>query len=416
MHMRSNICWAVALTGLLCGCSSDAETQSDGEGAGGGPAGAAGGSAVGGAGGGRTDGGSGGAGVGGAAGRAGGGGVGGSNTGGAAGAGDGGPYTPGVWVNATGNLANMTSVCGNLYRVWAGPGSAKTLAGVARIGLYATTDGGATWDLQGGATTPVHDHNDICFDPTNPDVYWVAGMHTGPGIYKTTDGGASFATIGGINNIDSVSVDFTDPQRQIMIAGPHEQHIVYKSTDGGASFSDITSSFPQNSETTLAPIVIDATRYVMGTTGGVYYTSDGGTSWTQKSSVGAASSGLKTSWGPLFFTAQGGGKVLKGSADGATWQSLPLANAIAYGVVVEVTGKRIAALAKNGNLNAVFMSADEGATWTVIADKIPAPNGWSPTSSILAYNAVRGAFFVSSWDCASAVHPDAIWRYDVVLP
>jgi hypothetical protein len=413
--MRLSMCWAVVLPGLLYGCSGDDETQSDALGAEGGPGGAAGAAAVGGAGGKRTDGGSGGAGVGGAAGRAGGGGVGGSNTGGAAGAGDGGPYTPGIWVNATGNLANMTTVCGNLYRVWAGPGSAKTLAGVARVGLYATTDGGTTWDLQGGATTPTHDHNDVCFDPANPDAYWVAGMHTGPGVYKTTDGGASFATIGGISNIDSVSVDFTDPQRQTMIAGPHEQHIVYKSTDGGASFDDITSSFPADGGTTYAPIVVDATHYVMGTTSGVYYTADGGASWTKKTSEPVGSSGLKTSWGSLFYTSLSG-KVISGSADGATWQTRPVSGLLTYGVVVEVKGNRIAVIAKNGSANAVFISADEGATWTVIADKIPSPSGWSPSSSILAYSAARGAFFVSSWDCASVVHPDAIWRYDVVLP
>jgi hypothetical protein len=411
--MGTRLFCAAVVTALVCGCGGDDQVQTDEEAAGGSAGAGTGGAATGGAGGKKTDAGTGGSSVGGSGGS----GVGGAsaNTGGTVVPGDAGPYAPGKWVNATGNLANMSTVCGNLYRVWSGPGTAKTIAGVARIGIYGTTDGGATWDLQGGSTTPMHDHNDVTFDPSNPDIYWVAGMHTGPGIYKTTDGGASFATIGGIGNIDSLGVDFTDPQRQTMIAGPHEQHIVYKSTDGGASFDDITSSFPADGGTTYAPIVLDATHYVMGTTTGVYYSADGGASWTKKTSEAVGSSALKTSWGSLFYTALTG-KVIKGSADGATWQTRPLAGLVNYGVVVEVKGNRIAAIARNGNANAVFMSADEGATWSVVADKIPAPNGWSPTSSILAYNAVRSAFFVSSWDCTSSVHPDAIWRYDVEIP
>jgi photosystem II stability/assembly factor-like uncharacterized protein len=324
-------------------------------------------------------------------------------------------------VNATGNLANLSSVCGNSYRVWSVPETDMVLAAISRVGIYATRDGGTTWALLGGASSPNNDQNGILFDPEDSRVFWVAGMHTGPGVFKTVDGGTSFTTLGGITNIDDISVDFTDPLRKTIIAGAHEQHLLYKSTNGGASFTNITSSFPAGPSFTLAPIVIDANTYIMGTayysadpSVGVFRTTDGGATWTRLSTVSVGSSGLKTSWGTLFFGSRSGGSILRGSADGSTWTTLPLAGNQAYSVVVELPGNRIATTTKNGNVSRVVVSEDDGNTWQTIADDVPSPVGWSPSvGPYLAYNAVRDAFFVSYWDCGTRVRPDAIWRYDL---
>jgi hypothetical protein len=62
------------------------------------------------------------------------------------------------------------------------------------------------------------------------------------------------------------------------------------------------------------------------------------------------------------------------------------------------------------------MSGDEGKTWATIADNIPAPPWWAPgIGPYFAYNSVRGAFFVSYFDCGKTVHSDAIWRYDTMI-
>jgi len=49
------------------------------------------------------------------------------------------------WVNVTANLAEMPSECGNLCLLSVVPGQDKIIAGIAKRGLWQTTDGGATW-------------------------------------------------------------------------------------------------------------------------------------------------------------------------------------------------------------------------------------------------------------------------------
>jgi hypothetical protein len=417
--MKPSACIALTLAVALIGCTSSTDAQPDDEDVGGGATNAADAAPLGhaaGADGGRTTGTGGRSAVGT-------GGASGNGAGGTGNPGTGGQYPTGSWVNATGNLANVSTVCGNSYRVWGVPHADKMLAGISRVGVYATTDGGAIWTLQGGSASPNNDQNDVTFDPEHPDVYWVAGMHVNAGVWKTTDGGTSFTPMGDIGNIDGVSVDFTDARRQTIVAGTHEQHVIYKSTDGGASYEDITASFPPGRGITTAPIVIDANTYVMGTVyyssdpnEGVFRTSDGGASWSQVRTVGVGGVGLKTSWGPLFYGTRAGGNVLKGSADGSTWATLPVKGGRGYSIVIELPGKRIATTARNGNVNSIVMSGDEGATWTTIADKIPAPSWWNPfVGPYLAYDEVRGAFFVSYSDCGTVVHSDAIWRYDVMI-
>jgi hypothetical protein len=330
-------------------------------------------------------------------------------------------WMPGTWVNATGNLANLHAVCGNSYRVWGVPQQDQVLAAISRQAVYATNDGGQTWSIQGGSTSPNDDQNGVIFDPTNAGTYWIAGMHVGPGVFKTTDGGKTFKSLGSISNIDDVSVDFGDPQRQTLIAGAHEQHALYKSTNGGTTFADITSTFPAGRAFASAPIVIDAKTYVMGTAyysadpnAGVFRTTDGGASWSQMLNVSVGGSGLKTSWGTLYYGTRDGGAVLKGSADGSSWQKVPVASGQSFSIVIELPGKRLATTARSGNVSTIVVSADDGATWTVMVNKVAAPNGWMPSlGPYLAYDSVRGAFFVSYWDCGNVVHTDAIWRYDV---
>src|SRR5262245_22198344 len=58
---------------------------------------------------------------------------------------DTGPAPSSSWVNATGNLANMASECGNLTMLSAVPGTGAIIAGVAKHGLFQTDDAGKTW-------------------------------------------------------------------------------------------------------------------------------------------------------------------------------------------------------------------------------------------------------------------------------
>ncbi|MEA2124907.1 MAG: hypothetical protein QOI80_1689, partial [Solirubrobacteraceae bacterium] len=61
----------------------------------------------------------------------------------------------------------------------------------AGLGVYRSTDGGATWQHSGGVPDGLLGFK-IVVDPTNPDVVYAA---TGGGLFRSTDGGANFANV-----------------------------------------------------------------------------------------------------------------------------------------------------------------------------------------------------------------------------
>src|SRR6476660_3636862 len=96
------------------------------------------------------------------------------------------------WVNVTGNLAGMPSECGNLCLLSPVPGQDRIIAGIAKRGLWQTTDGGATWTALGqgaGSDAIVNRPSRIVYDPTDARTFWESGIYNSFGIYKTSDNG-----------------------------------------------------------------------------------------------------------------------------------------------------------------------------------------------------------------------------------
>jgi hypothetical protein len=315
-----------------------------------------------------------------------------------------------AWVNVTSNLAGMGSECGNLYWLDAVPGKDKVIAGIAQKGLWATADGGATWVQMGkgaGSATITNRSSFFVFDPLNSDIFYESGIYNGAGCYKTTDGGNTFQALGNTYHCDGIGVDFTDPQRKTLLAGAHEtSQKVWRSTDGGAAWTNVGTSLPSGNS--LCPFVVNAQTYLVnlasGSTG-IYRTTNGGTSWTQVSSLVGDMNLLKTSDGQLYWGLKNGG-MAKGSADGVTWTSLSSSGARASTHPIELPGGKIATI---GSSN-IRISGDQGATWKSAASPLPISN---PIG--IAYNSVRGCFFVFYWDCNAVVPNNAIWRYDTLI-
>ena len=141
--------------------------------------------------------------------------------------------SPGNWVNVTSNLAGMASECGNMTYVSAKPGEDLMIAGIARQGLWGSTDGGASWHPLGsapGSAKIVNRPGSIVYDPIHSDVFWESGIYNSNGVYRTDNDGDAFSALGSIGHIDTVSVDFTDTNRQTLLAGGHERkQTVYRS-------------------------------------------------------------------------------------------------------------------------------------------------------------------------------------------
>jgi photosystem II stability/assembly factor-like uncharacterized protein len=323
-----------------------------------------------------------------------------------------------AWVNAVGNLGSQASECGNMCRLFPVPNTDRVIAGVAGAGLWATTNAGLTWAKIGGDAKIRNRPQEILFDPVQTNVFWEVGIYAAPGLFKTTDGGNSFTPLGKIGHNDGLGIDFTDPKRQTLIATGHEAvRKIYKSTDGGESFVEIGTNFPAGTKFTSTCQVLDARTYFVSCVGwgggeaGIWRTSDGGATWSKVCDQMPNPGGpvLRTTKGDFFWGSNNGGRLLKGSPDGATWSVVQAPGAKAVSPI-ELPNGQIATLAKNG----IIASADGGATWSTISPPPPYPANYHVVGG-LVYSAKAGAFYVWFWDCGNVVRTDAIWRYDLFV-
>src|SRR5262249_10783736 len=123
----------------------------------------------------------------------------------------------GVWVS---NGPNGGSVFGFVID----PTNAGVMYASSNMGLFKTTDGGASWSNLGNHAGL------IAIDPTNPTTIYANG------IDKSTDGGASWTktplSVGG--PIYALVIDPTSPSTLYVGVGYDG---VFKTTDGGASWA-----------------------------------------------------------------------------------------------------------------------------------------------------------------------------------
>jgi photosystem II stability/assembly factor-like uncharacterized protein len=313
------------------------------------------------------------------------------------------------WVNVTNNLAGMASECGNLGRVSAHPTADLLLVGVAKKGLFGSTDGGASWQPLGATGATITNRiSYVAYDPASPTTFWESGIYNGGGVYKTTDGGASFTQVGDVTHCDSVSVDFSDPSRMTLLAGSHEQALkLFRSTDGGAKWEDIGKALPADSGFCTISTILDAKTFLVGCGGwyggkpGIQRTTDGGAVFSQVSDVGVAGQPLRASDGAIYWAGHQAGGLYKSTDQGQHFtQVAEEANArsvepleLPDGRIVTVGGTTLMA------------SADGGTTWQPLADALPF------TPSGVTYSALRNAFYVWQWDCKDVVLPNAIMRF-----
>ena len=181
-------------------------------------------------------------------------------------------------------------------------------------GIWRTDDSGRTW-------TPIFDGQptqsigDLAIARSNPDILYVASgeglrrpdLSVGDGIYKSVDGGRTWTHLGLRDGqaIPAIRVDPRDPDRVFAAVlghpyGPNEERGIFRSTDGGATWQKVLY---RNANTGGCDLEIDPSNpdivYAAlwesrlgpwedrnefdGTSGGIFKSTDGGSTWTRLS-------------------------------------------------------------------------------------------------------------------------------------
>jgi photosystem II stability/assembly factor-like uncharacterized protein len=178
-------------------------------------------------------------------------------------------------------------------------------------GVWKTTDAGRAWK-------PIFDDQPtgsigvIAVATSNPDVIYVGsgeGLHrpdlsTGNGVYRSNDGGQTWTHLGLTDTpqIPNLAIDSRNPDRVFVAAlghpyGPNEERGIFRSTDGGKSFQRVFYKDENTGGNDVDidpsnPDIVYATLWEerqgpwenavwAGTNGGIFKSTDGGTTWTQ---------------------------------------------------------------------------------------------------------------------------------------
>ncbi len=211
----------------------------------------------------------------------------------------------------------------NANEIWVGsPGG----------GIWRSDDGGTTW-VPKGDQIPNLGVADIVFDPTDPDIMYMAtGDFDGwdnnsLGVLKSTDHGESWQVTGlnyDVINYRKIGHLLIDPTNTSTVFATTSTGI-YKSTNGGTTWSlkSINSGFndimyKQGSTTTLFATTSGSTKF--------YISSDNGENWTESSSGLVENRRFDiatTPANPELIYGINNSKVFTSSNGGGSWSELP---------------------------------------------------------------------------------------------
>ena len=156
-------------------------------------------------------------------------------------------------------------------------------------GMFKSTDGGASWS-QAGSTGGVGSRvSQIAINPLNTSNLYVSGSL---GVCVTTNGGSTWSASTSGSNANCVIINPRNPLVAYTTVGAYASNTVKKSTDGGATWNTIMNGLPASIARTQLAMAPSDTNVLYASVAnpsgygllGLYESTDGGGSWTLKSS------------------------------------------------------------------------------------------------------------------------------------
>jgi len=319
---------------------------------------------------------------------------------------------PASWTNVTANVGGEKWGYAGVTPLAAVPGSDEIIAGVSESGLWSTVDAGKTWKKLGekDAVQIQNRPYQIIFDPKDSKVFWESGSYKPPGVFKTTDGGRTFIQLGAVAHIDSIGIDFTDPDRKTLLIGHHEQdRSIEKSVDGGKTWQKIGDKLPQHINFSNDVIVFDSKTFLVNAAGwkqengaqlpfGIYRTKDAGATWAKVFDAGPSGPACRTAIGVIYWQTLWAAGLIKSTDQGKTWEKLP--GIVKTNPIEVADGKLVAPVEKQ-----LYVSADGGKTWGKLGPELP----FKP-SGIVYVSKPRAIY---AWRSTEAKEDNVIARWEM---
>ena len=183
--------------------------------------------------------------------------------------------------------------------------------GMVNGGVWKTTDAGRTWN-------PIFDDQStgsigwVAVAPSDPNILYVGSgeglprpdLGVGDGVYRSADAGKTWTHLGlrDAQQIPKIAIDPKDPNRLFVAAlghpyGPNQERGIFRSTNGGQTFERVLFKDENTGGKDVDvdpndPNVVFATLWEerqgpwengawSGTGGGIFKSTDGGTTWKQ---------------------------------------------------------------------------------------------------------------------------------------
>ena len=179
--------------------------------------------------------------------------------------------------------------CFDLQVDWAAPGGPELYVGRWGQGVRYSADGGATWNTLGGGLPAAAGRVALAMSPSdNNDLYAAFADGAGGliGIYRTSDGGTNWAptaatppSVGQSSYNLVLAVDPGDSDTLIL----GEVHL-WRSTSAGGAWTRVSTGSPgiHADQHAITYHPTDGTKVYVGNDGGVFYSSDGGVTYTHR--------------------------------------------------------------------------------------------------------------------------------------